>query len=104
MTGTGGTGRRNIRPERTPRKRKPAKSSGKPVKAARKTKTQTLMKISVGEGWRNRVTVQLPAWLLMGCALLVLVCVLTLLFSPDFAAKAGVAIYEFIQHFTRSRQ
>jgi len=43
--------------------------------------------------------VRVPAWLLLGCALLVLVCVLTLLFSPDFAARVAVAVYEFIQHF-----
>lgn len=86
------------KPTTTPR-RKPARTP-----SPRLPKTQTLMKVSSGAGWRNWVTVRVPAWLLMGCGLLVLICVLTLLFSPDFAARAAVAVYEFIQHFTRGQK
>gem|GEM_PF-6817216 len=86
------------KPTRPP-KRKPTRVPASRPTPARTAKTQTLMKVSSGEGWRNWVTVRVPAWLLLGCALLVLVCVLTLLFSPDFAARVAVAVYEFIQHF-----
>jgi hypothetical protein len=66
-----------------------------------KRTTQMLMQVTAGRGWHNWVTFRLPAWLAVGFLLIGLLCVLTLIFSPDFAARVTVSVYEALRRLTQ---
>jgi hypothetical protein len=66
--------------------------------------TQTLMKVSSGDGLRNWVTLRLPAWLLVSLVLLLMLIGLALVVSPEFGAKVVAAWYEFTRRLADNSQ
>jgi hypothetical protein len=59
--------------------------------------TQTLMKVSSGDGLRSWVTLRLPAWLLVGVLVLAALVLLAWVFTPEWAAKTLAGIYELLR-------
>jgi hypothetical protein len=81
-------------PKRTP-KHPPARPlTRSPRGRARGRKPRTLMKVAPGDGLRSWVTLQLPAWVLVIFAALLLMGLLAVLSSPDLSARWSVLLLE----------